>query len=149
MIVNGQTQVALGREELWAALCDPARLAEALPGAGEVSVSDERHFSAVAHPLTALGETRVSMEFTISEQPPSEHVRIHGSGSAGENLIELSIALDLSGEEDTTSVSWRADLALRGVLASLLQRGAGELLREQVEAVLAAGARSGGSARAN
>jgi hypothetical protein len=52
----------------------------------------------------------------------------------------MEIALELASESDGgTTASWRADLALRGVLSSLLQRAAGELLREQVESVLAAG----------
>jgi carbon monoxide dehydrogenase subunit G len=142
MILRGQTNVAVAREELWAVLCDPGRLAQALPGVGEFSIEDEHHFSAVAHPVTALGETRVAMEFEIAEQRPGEHVRIVGSGHSGENLLELSIELELAPDGDGgTAASWRAELGLRGVLSSLLQRAAGELLREQVEAVLATGGR--------
>jgi uncharacterized protein len=140
MIVSGEMTLASPREELWAVLADPARLAQALPGVGDVSIEDERHFSAVAHPVTALGETRVAMDFEIVEQRPGEFVRIDGSGHAGENLIDLSVALELTTAGEQTRASWRAELLLRGVLASLLQRGAGELLREQVESVLAAGA---------
>ena len=95
MIVSGEMTVASPREELWAVLSDPARLAQALPGVGEVSIEDERRFSAVAHPFTALGETRVAMDFEIVEQRPGEFVRIDGSGHAGENLIAVSVALEL------------------------------------------------------
>jgi hypothetical protein len=140
MIVSGEMTVAARREELWAVLSDPERLAQALPGAGDVTVEDETHFSAVAHPITALGETRVAMEFEVTEARPGEFVRIAGSGSAGENLIALSIALTLASEGEGTKASWQAELFARGVMASLLQRGLGELLREQVDAVLAASA---------
>ncbi len=147
MIVSGEMTVAAAREELWAVLSDPERLAQALPGVGEVAVEDETHFSAVAHPITALGETRVAMEFEITEARPGEFVRIAGSGSSGENLIALSIALTLASEDTDTRASWQAELFARGVLASLLQRGLGELLREQVDAVLAAGALISGAGR--
>jgi hypothetical protein len=140
MIVSGEMTLASPREELWAVLSDPARLAQALPGVGDVGIEDERRFSAVAHPFTALGETRVAMDFEIVEQRPGEFVRIDGSGHAGENLIAVSVALELRAAGAQTQASWRAEILLRGVLASLLQRGAGELLREQVESVLAAGA---------
>jgi carbon monoxide dehydrogenase subunit G len=123
-----------------AVLSDPARLAETLPGVGDVTIEDECHFSAVAHPITAVGETRVAMDFEIVEQRPSEHVRISGLGSAGENQLQPSIALDLAPDDEGTVASWSADVQLRGVLRSLLQRGLGSLFNEQVEAVLTAGA---------
>jgi carbon monoxide dehydrogenase subunit G len=140
MIVSGQTSLAAPREALWAVLADPGRLAQTLPHVSDISVEDEHRFSAVAHPVTALGETRVAMAFEVAEQRPGEYVRIVGSGSSGENLLALDVALELSSDGDGgTAASWRAELALRGVLSSLLQRAAGELLREQVESVLAAG----------
>jgi carbon monoxide dehydrogenase subunit G len=140
MIFSGQLEVPAPRAQLWAILRDPARLAQALPGVNEVSIADERHFSAVARPLTALGETRVSMEFEVAEQREGEFVRIVGAGRSGENLISVDVSLSLSGDGEATDAAWRADVALRGVLASLLQRGIGELMREQIEGVLAAGA---------
>ncbi len=145
MIVKGQSTVAAGPQELWAVLSDPARLAEALPGVGEVSIEDERRFSAVAHPLTALGATRVALEFEIVEQRTNELVRIIGTGSAGENLLALSVTLELTGDAAATTAGWTAELHLRGGLSSLLQRGLGELFNEQVEAVLATAAALSGA----
>ncbi len=140
MIISGSQIVAAPRDALWAVLSDPARLAGALPGVGDVAVEDERHFSAVAHPITALGETRLAIDFEIAEQRPSEYVRISGLGAPGENQLQLSIELDLTSDGEQTVASWSADVQLRGVLRSLLQRAIGPLFNEQVEAVLAAGA---------
>ena len=148
MIVSGEMSVAVGREELWAVLSDPQRLAQALPGVSDVSIEDEHHFSAVARPFTALGETPVALEFEIVEVPAGEFVRIAATGSAGENLLTLSVALELASTAEGTSASWRAEVGLRGVLSSLLQRGLAELVREQVDAVLCAGAAIGEADRA-
>jgi carbon monoxide dehydrogenase subunit G len=141
MIVVGSSTVAAGREGLWAVLSDPARLADALPGVQAVSVDDERRFSAVARPRTALGETALALDFEILEQRPSEYVRISAAGSAGEGLVAFTIELSLGDAGAHTQASWRADVALRGVLASLLQRSLGPLFNQQVEDVLEAGAR--------
>jgi uncharacterized protein len=140
MILSGEMSVAVAPEELWAVLSDPQRLAAALPGVSDVSIEDEHHFSAVAHPLTALGETPVSLEFEIVEVRAGEFVAIAATGSAGENLLTLSVTLELASAGEGTRASWRAEVGLRGVLASLLQRGLAELVREQVDAVLCAGA---------
>jgi len=141
MIVTGSSSVAAPRERLWGVLSDPAALAQALPGVDDVSIEDARRFSAVARPSTALGETRLRMDFEVLEERPSEYVRIAGSGHAGEGLLALTVELELADAGAATAASWRAEVALRGVLNSLLQRGLGALLNEQVEAVLAAGAR--------
>jgi carbon monoxide dehydrogenase subunit G len=141
MIVVGSSIVTVPREGLWEVLSDPARLAEALPGVEAVSVDDERRFSAVARPRTALGVTRLAMDFEILEQRASEFVRISAGGSAGEGLVAFTIELTLADAGAQTQANWRADVALRGVLASLLQRSLGPLFNQQVEDVLEAGAR--------
>ncbi|HEX4035985.1 MAG TPA: SRPBCC domain-containing protein [Solirubrobacteraceae bacterium] len=142
--VSGSSTVAAEREGLWDVLSDPARLGAALPGVEDVSVEDSTHFSAVAHPSTALGATRIQMDFEILEERRGEYVRIAGSGRAGENRVELNVELELTDAPGGgTAASWRGELMLRGVLRSLLQRGAGAIFNEQVEAVLAAGAAEG------
>jgi carbon monoxide dehydrogenase subunit G len=140
MIVSGEMSVAVGREELWAVLSDPQRLAQALPGVSDVTIEDEQHFSAVAHPFTALGETPVAAIATNSPARTSTISNSSATGSAGENLLTLTLSLELASTADGTTASWRAEVGLRGVLASLLQRGLAELLREQVDAVLCAAA---------
>ena len=143
MIVHGSSVVAAPRERLWEVLSDPGRLAEALPGVDAVSIESAQRFSALARPRTALGETRLEMDFEIVEQRPSEFVRISGSGYAGESLLSLMVELELAdgAAAGQTDASWRAEVALRGVLSSLLQRSIGPLLNQQVEEVLDAGAR--------
>jgi carbon monoxide dehydrogenase subunit G len=142
MIVTGSSSVAAPRERLWQLLSDPAQLGEALPGVDAVSLDGDNRFSALARPRTSLGETRMEMNFEIAEQRPSEYVRISGSGYAGESLLSLMIELELAdGGAARTEASWRAEVALRGVLSSLLQRSIGPLFNQQVEEVLDAGAR--------
>jgi carbon monoxide dehydrogenase subunit G len=142
--VSGSSSVPAERERLWEVLSDPAGLAATLPGVDDVFVEDSTHFSARARPATALGETRIQMDFEILEERRGEYVRITGSGRAGENRVELNIELELADAAGGgTAVSWRGDLTLRGVLNSLMQRGAGTIFNEQVEAVLAAGAAGG------
>jgi carbon monoxide dehydrogenase subunit G len=138
--VRGETTVPLARAVLWAVLSDPSLLATTLPDADEVSIEDDRHFSAIAWPTTGLGRTRVVMSFEIVEQRVNEFVRIDGAGTAGESLVELSVALELADSGDRTDASWQADVHIRGVMSSLLQRGLGSLVNEQITGVLRAAA---------
>jgi len=140
MIVRGSTSVGAPRAALWSVLSDPARLGEALPGVDHVAIEDDRRFSADVRAATALGETPLALDFEIVEQRPGEFVRIDGAGSAGENQLALSVELSLADDGAGTTASWSADVRLRGVLGSLLQRGLPSLFNEQVGAMLAAGA---------
>ncbi len=149
MIVEGSSSVAAPRARLWEVLSDPARLAAALPGVEAVSVDDDRRFSALARPRTALGETALAMNFEILEARPSEYVRISASGSVGEGLLAFTIELTLEELGASSQASWRADVALRGVLNSLLQRNLGALFNQQVQDVLEAGAQISERAGAN
>jgi carbon monoxide dehydrogenase subunit G len=124
--------------DLWAALSDPARLGEALPHVDGVDTHSADEFSAWARPRTGLGETPLRMDFTVSDRREGEHVRIDGEGTAGENFVSLSVDLNLAANGDSSEASWTADVYVRGVLASLVQRALPALLTEQVNEVLAA-----------
>ena len=140
MIVRGETTVPVARAVLWAVLSDPTLLATALPDVDEVSIGDDRHFNAIAGPTTGLGRTRVVMSFEIVEQRLNEFVQIHGGGTAGENLVDISVGLELTDSGDRTGAAWQADVHIRGVMGSLLQRGLGPLVNEQIAGVVGAAA---------
>jgi carbon monoxide dehydrogenase subunit G len=138
MIVSGRASVPVAAPALWAALSDPARLGAALPHVDGVDVHGDGRFSARARPRTGLGETPLRMDFEIVERREGEHVRIVGEGSAGENVVALAVDLDLAARGESTEASWTADVKVRGVLASLVQRALPALVVEQVDAVLEA-----------
>jgi carbon monoxide dehydrogenase subunit G len=141
MIVSGTSTLSLAPADAWAALSDPARLGDAIPYVDGVDVGSDAAFSAVARPHTGLGDTPLRMDFEIADRREGEHVRILGSGLAGENYVELAVELDLSPDDGGTRASWTADVHVRGVLASLLQRSLPGLVTDQVNAVLAAASR--------
>jgi carbon monoxide dehydrogenase subunit G len=138
VIVSGTSTLALSPPDAWAALSDPSRLGEAIPHVDSVDVGSDGAFSAVARPHTSLGASPLRMDFEIADRREGEHVRILGSGTAGENLVQLAVELDLSADGGGTRASWTADVRVRGVLASLLQRSLPALVTDQVNAVLAA-----------
>jgi uncharacterized protein len=138
MKVSGRTTVAMPAAELWAALSDPVRLGEAMPHVDSVDSHGDGSFSALARPRTGLGETPLRMDFEIADRREGEHVRIVGEGSAGENLVKLAVDLILAPSGDSSEASWTAEVQVRGVLASLVQRALPALVTEQVNGVLAA-----------
>lgn len=140
MIVSGHAHVAAAPAQLWASLSDPRRLAEQLPEVQELEIADESHFAAVVQAPSALGASVFAMQFSISDRREAEHVRIEAHGLGGENLVELAIELALAPDAAGTEVDWTADVRVRGVLASLVQRALPAIVSEQVTELLTLGA---------
>jgi carbon monoxide dehydrogenase subunit G len=148
MNVSGRSTVPMPVSELWAALSDPARLGDALPHVDTVDVRDDANFSATLRASTGLGQTPLRMDFEIADRREGEHVRIVGSGVAGENEVWMSVSLDLSAEGDGGSAAaWTADVRLRGVLSSLLQRNLPVLVADQIDGVLLVAQQAGSGSR--
>ena len=148
MIVSGRSVVPMPVAELWATLSDPSRLGEALPHVDTVDVRDDANFSATLRADTGLGQTPLRMEFEIADRRDGEHVRIVGTGLAGENQLWMSVELDLSSEGDGDSAaSWMADVRVRGVLASLVQRNLPALVTDQIDGVLLVAQQAGSGSR--
>jgi carbon monoxide dehydrogenase subunit G len=147
MNVSGRTSLSAPAAEVWSALSDPSRLGEALPHVDTVDVRDDANFSATVRVPTGLGQTPFRMDFEIADRREGEHVRIVGSGVAGENEIWMSVELDLSSEDDGSAASWTADVRVRGLLASLVQRNLPALFTDQVNGVLLVAQQAGSGSR--
>jgi carbon monoxide dehydrogenase subunit G len=146
--VSGRSTVPMPAAELWAVLSDPARLGEALPHVDTVDVRDDANFSATVRVGTGLGQTPLRMEFEIADRREGEHVRIVGTGTAGENEVWMSVSLDLSSDDDGGSAaSWNADVRIRGVLSSLLQRNLAAIVSDQIDGVLLVAQQAGSGSR--
>jgi carbon monoxide dehydrogenase subunit G len=147
MNVSGRSVVPMPVAELWTALSDPSRLGEALPHVDVVDVGDDGGFSATFRVPTGLGQTPVRMDFEIADRRDGEHVRVVGSGEVGENQVWMSVGLDLSAEGDGAAASWTADVRVRGVLGSLVQRNLSALVTDQVNGVLMVAQQAGSGSR--
>jgi len=146
--VSGRSTVPMPPAELWAVLSDPARLGDALPHVDTVDVRDDANFSATVRVGTGLGQTPLRMEFEIADRREGEHVRIVGTGTAGENEVWMSVSLDLSSDDDGGSAaSWNADVRIRGVLSSLLQRNLPAIVSDQIDGVLLVAQQAGSGSR--
>jgi carbon monoxide dehydrogenase subunit G len=70
-----------------------------------------------------------------------------GSGQTGENQVWMSVELDLTSEDEGSAASWTADVRVRGVLASLVQRNLPALVTDQVNGVLLVAQQAGSGSR--
>ncbi|HEY8583044.1 MAG TPA: SRPBCC family protein [Capillimicrobium sp.] len=123
-------------DELWAALSDPERLGEALPGVTYVDVESPERFSATVRPATTVGITPLDLTVEVREREEGRRVRLVGDGAGGEHRVTFDVTLSLAPAPAGCEVTWAAGVQAFGVLASLTQRILPAILRDQVTLVL-------------
>jgi carbon monoxide dehydrogenase subunit G len=136
MKLEGSVHSPLAPSELWDALRDPQRLADALPGVRLVDVIDVQTFRAFIEPATGLGVTPLELDVRIDDERAGEHVSISGAGRSGEQLVELEVEIDVSGRADGTAVEWNADVRFFGLLSSIGQRVLPHIAADMIESAL-------------
>lgn len=136
MKIEGSTNLAVPKVDVWNVLTDPERLTALLPEGSVIAEDGTTSWRARLSPPTALGNSPFSFTFTLLEQRPEDHVRVTGHGSASQNVVDLTARIDLSERDGGTDVRWESDVRLRGVLASLGQRSLRYVVQRQIEDVL-------------
>lgn len=136
MRLSGTRAAASPRQDVWDRLSDLRALGEALPQVQEVDVEGSERLRARFRPLTGLGATPVEMSFEVTEREDGKRLGLRGDGGSAEYAVHLRASLDLLDAEGGTEISWELDLHLHGVLRSLTQRVIGEIVDQQVGAVL-------------
>jgi carbon monoxide dehydrogenase subunit G len=115
----GSVDIASPREEVWAFLLDPVRVAGCLPGLEAMEVRGDGRFRARVRLGSGLLSARAEIEGEYSRlEPPSEATLVArgaGPGSTGEVTARLVLR---PGEAGTTIVAWTAEATLTGIAAA-------------------------------
>jgi carbon monoxide dehydrogenase subunit G len=136
MNVSGTLTAPAPPEQLWGALAQPDRLAEALPSVDAASTGDDGTISAVVRPATGLGVTPFRLRLRVDEQQPPRRAVIRGGGTSAQSAVDLAVTLALEPAPGGTEVRWSADVTFRGYLASVGQRVLPDVARTEIERVL-------------
>ena len=98
-------------------------------------------------PVLALGP--VPLETTVVTTYDSEQrVDLAVRGRRGSQVVDVTLVVELGESRDGTAVSWTADVAVRGVAASVGQRVAGDLAGQAISDVLKSSAEAARGASA-
>lgn len=123
MRITGEHTIRAPREQVWAALHDPAVLARTLPGVEQLEVTGEGRYqvTVTAGVASIRGTYHGDVELTEAEQPEGYRLRAAGAGGPGTISADARIRLaDVDGQ--ATLVSYDADAIVGGTLAGVGQR---------------------------
>ena len=126
------------REVVWSVLDDPAKMARTMPGVESFEIQDERHWSAKVKVPLGLGGLKMSISFQKLEERAPEFSSLNAKGQGVGAMMNMTTSFTLSGDGETTSMAWEADVKIAGPVGSMGQRVLQPIINQQVGNVLAA-----------
>ena len=138
MKLEGTKEFDAPREVVWSVINDPAKMANTMPGVESFEIADDTHWSAKVKVPLGLGGLKMSIAFTKLEERPLEFASLNAKGQGVGALMNMTTSFTLSGEGETTSMGWEADVKIAGPVGSMGQRVLQPIINQQVGNVLAA-----------
>lgn len=123
MKVSGRHTIAAPRQQVWAALQDPAVLARTIPGCESLEVTAPDCYAATvtAGVASVKGTYQGRVSLSDKDEPTTFCLRAEGAGAPGTIRADATIRLD-EVEGGSTSVAYDADAVIGGMIGGVGQR---------------------------
>ena len=138
MKLEGTREFDAPRAVVWSVINDPAKMANTMPGVESFEIKDDRHWSAKVKVPLGLGGLKMSIAFEKLEERELEFASLNAKGQGVGALMNMTTSFTLSGEGETTSMAWVADVKIAGPVGSMGQRVLQPIVNQQVGHVLQA-----------
>jgi hypothetical protein len=123
MDMTGQYRIRAPREQVWAALNDPATLKAALPGCESLEKLSDREFAATVVAKVGPVKAKFNGNVTLSNLNPPESYTISGEGKGGAaGFAKGGADVHLTEEGEITVLTYTAKADVGGKLAQLGSR---------------------------
>ena len=138
MNVTGTKELDAPREVVWSVINDPEQMASLMPGVESFEIKDDRHWQAKVKVPLGLGGLKMTIDFEKLEERAPEFASMNAKGKGVGAMMNMTTSFTLSGEGETTSMGWEADVKIAGPVGSMGQRVLQPIINQQVGNVLAA-----------
>ena len=123
MTMNGEYQLAVPRETVWAKLNDAATLKSCIPGCEELDKLSDTEFQAVATTKIGPVKARFKGKVTLSDIDPPSGYKISGQGDGGvAGFARGGATVKLEPKDGGTLLSYAVEAQIGGKLAQIGQR---------------------------
>ena len=150
MKFEGSYDLPAPREKVWAALLDPAQLMTAMPGCEKLEAIGEGEYRAILKVGVAAVKGTFEGKVKLSNLEPPSRYKMAVEGSGGPGFVRGEATMELADLENGTRVTYRADVQVGGLIASVGQRmlgGVSKMMVDQFFSRVSEQLRSGAGAR--
>src|SRR5215831_20049094 len=110
MKIEGTTEIAAPRDQVWSGFLDPAILSKAIPGCEELVAIGPDEYKAVMK--IGVGPVKGTFEgkVRLSDQEPPHRYRMAVEGTGAPGFMRGEALMELTDAEGGTRVSYNADV---------------------------------------
>ncbi len=119
MDLQGTFSVRSDRERVFSFLLTPRELSACIDDPHTIEVEDPDHFRGTLRAGVGVIRGTFNWSAAIAERHPPARARLHVHGSGMGSGFDIDATIDLQESEGRTTVSWQANVALSGRIASL------------------------------
>jgi uncharacterized protein len=119
MHFEGEIEVPVPKERLYAFITDPAKVVSILPDVEESRFIDSDHFFVKSKLGMSYLRGTVGLNFEITEKRKDEFARVVGRGQGIQSSIDLGLELAIMSTPEGCRGRWAADARVGGLLASV------------------------------
>jgi carbon monoxide dehydrogenase subunit G len=122
MKIEGSSDIAAPRDQVWAAFLDPGTLAQAIPGCEQLEEVGTGEYRATMKVGVAAIKGTFQGKVRLSDQEPPNRYRMAVEGTGSPGFVRGDATMELTDIEGGTRVSYNADVQVGGLIASVGQR---------------------------
>ncbi len=137
---EGTFDVKADKEKVFDFLLDPNALANCLPDLQKVDVISEDEFKVKVKVGISFIKGDMDMTFKVVERDRPKHAKLQARGTGLGSSVDMTNVFDLiDGPDGGTSMRWKADANVGGMIASIGQRlldtGAEKMVTELFDSI--------------
>ena len=147
MEIKGNFEVKSDLDRIWGIVSDPNKFSKCLPNVVSTEVNgdsfqlrfkaDTKKYTAKFIGASYLSSLNVKFSAEIKEKQDKKHVLIDGNGSTMGLKFSISLYIDLSSNEESTTVTWRVEIEL-GKMAKLfgndiVQQAVNDVVKQTID----------------
>jgi len=116
---NGQEQIPVSPETVWAFVTDPDKVAHCLPELVEATVADPTHFDAVVKVGVGPVRGKFTLKFELQPDAAARRIGIKASGGGFGSVMDLVAGADVVPAGAATTLNWTGEAQMRGPVAAV------------------------------
>lgn len=116
---NGQEQIPVAPDAVWAFVTDPDKVAHCLPDLIDATVVDATHFNATVRVGVGPVRGKFSFKFELQPDAAARRIGIKASGGGFGSVVDLTAGADVVPAGEATTLNWKGEAEMRGPVAAV------------------------------